>query len=208
MSTAKNIGIIIFDDVLTSEVIAPAEVFGIASHSEWFADSKIMLIGVEQKATIRSAEGITIGVDCTIHDDVDLDVLIVPGAYDMDDLLANEKLNAFICHHEAKVDWVSSNCSGAFLLANTGVLDGKKATTWFGGEASLQAQFPQIDVITDAPVVIDNRRVTSNGGIVSYQSALVLLAKLTNLNHAKEVYDTLAMGRMDNWETIAQSFLD
>ena len=205
MATAKTIGIIIFDEVLTSEVIAPAEVFGAASHQDWFAGSKVLLIGVEQKERIVSAEGIRIGVHCTIYDDVSLDVLIVPGAMDMDVLFSNEKLNDFIRTHEAQADWVGSNCSGAFLLANSGVLDGKKATTWFGGEESLQAQYPQIDVIHDQPVVLDNRRVTSNGGLVSYQAAIVLLAQLTNLDHAKEIYDTLTMGRMDDWDTIAES---
>ena len=164
-----------------------------------------MLIGVENKPTICTAEGITITVDCTIYDDVSLDALIVPGAYDMDSLFENETLNDFIRNHDEKADWVSSNCSGAFLLAHSGVLDGDKVTTWFGGETSLQEQYPQITVVADKPVVIDNRRVTSNGGVVSYQSAIVLLAKLTSIDHAKEVYDILSLGRLDNWDAIAGS---
>jgi transcriptional regulator GlxA family with amidase domain len=202
---AKTIGIIIFDDVLTSEVIAPAEVFGIASHQEWFKDAKVLMIGVEPKPTIRTAEGITIAVDCTIADDMSLDVLIVPGAMEMDTLLNNEKLNDFIRAHEVKSEWVSSNCSGAFLLAHSGVLDGKQATTWFGGETSLQEQYPLIQVVVDKPVVMDNRRVTSNGGLVSYQAALVLLAKLTSVKHAKVVYDTLSIGRLESWSAIEES---
>lgn len=206
--TQKTIGIIIFDGVLTSEVIGPAETFGIARERDWFADWRVKMIGVEDKQVITTAEGIKIQVDCTIHDPINLDVLIVPGAFEMNGLIKNAELNIFIQRHEMQADWISSNCSGTFLLANTGLLNGMKATTWFGGEATLQEQYPQVDVVVDAPVVVDNRRVTSNGGVVSYQAALVLLGKLTTPEHAREVYDALTMGRLDSWDVIEQSIID
>lgn len=200
--TTKKIGIIVFDNVLTSEVIAPAELFGIARQQSWFAEWEVLLIGVEPKSTVTTAEGITLCVDATIADGVTLDVLLVPGAYEMDHLLHNNKLNAYIREQEETAQWLGSNCSGAFLLAHAGVLDGKQATTWFGGEAQLQADFPAVQVQFDAPVVVDNRRVTSNGGLVSYQAALVLLAQLTSPEYARQVYDTLHIERLGNWADV------
>lgn len=208
MSDTKKIGIIVFDGVLTSEIIAPAEVFGIAVEQEWFKDWSVEMINVENQNSIRTQEGIIIGADTTIEADGWYDVLIVPGGYDMDGLIANVTLEAFIKKHEEAEAWLSSNCSGAFLLASAGVLDGKQATTWFGGEASLQQQHPQIQVQFDAPVVVDSRRVTSNGSVVSYQSAIILLGKLSSADHAKEVYNTLALSRLENWETIQGSIAD
>src|SRR5688572_29437225 len=96
MTTKRTIGIIAFDQVLTSEIIAPAEVFGIAREKEWFQNWEVLMIGVEEKATIKSAEGITIGVDCTIKNAPAVDVLIVPGGGSMSDLFKNVALNAFI----------------------------------------------------------------------------------------------------------------
>ena len=203
MTIKRKIGIIVFDEVLTSEVIAPAEVFGIARERAWFADWEVIMVGVEKRPLITTAEGIKLGVEATVYDDVLYDVLIVPGAYEMDNLIQNEVLNSFIKRHEEAAKWLSSNCSGAFLLANAGVLDGKRATTWFGGESSLQEQYPEVDVVFDNPVVVDNRRVTSNGGVISYQSALVLLAQLTSNERAYEVYETLSIGRLEPWEQIA-----
>jgi transcriptional regulator GlxA family with amidase domain len=208
MSSTKKIGIIVFDGVLTSEIIAPAEVFGIAVEQDWFNEWSVELINAENKNMITTQEGIQIGADTQMGIDDWYDVLIVSGAYDMDSLIANDKLDAFIKKHEEADAWLSSNCSGAFLLANSGVLDGKQATTWFGGEESLQEQHPQIQVQFDAPVVVDTRRVTSNGSVVSYQSAIVLLGKLSSPDHAKEVYDTLAMSRLDDWATIQQSIAE
>jgi transcriptional regulator GlxA family with amidase domain len=197
--TTKKIGIIVFDGVLTSEVIAPAEVFGIARRQNWFTGWELLLIGVENQPTVTTAEGITLGVDATISDDMMLDVLLVPGAYEMDHLLQNEPLNDFIRRQEETAQWMGSNCSGAFLLAQAGVLAGKRATTWFGGEAQLQAQFPEVQVQFDAPVVLDNRRVTANGGLVSYRAALVLLAQLSSPEQAHQLYEALHIDRLGSW---------
>lgn len=89
-----------------------------------------------------------------------------------------------------------------FVLGKAGVLDGRQATTWFGGEAGLQSQFPAIHVVHDKPVVLDKRRITANGGLVSYQAALVLLGQLSRPEYAKDVYDQLGMGRLDSWAAI------
>jgi len=199
---SKIIGIIVFDGVLTSEVVGPAEVFGIASKQEWFKDSKVLLIGVEKQATVCTEEGIRLTVDATIADDPYLDVLLVPGGNDMNPLLQHEKLNAFIQKQEESAQWLGSVCAGAFLLGQAGVLNGKQATTWFGGETSLQTQFPEIQVVHDQPVVIDQRRITANGGVISYQAALVLLGRLTSAKHAEEIYENLGLGRLETWTEI------
>lgn len=207
MTRALTIGIIVFDGVLTSEVIGPAEVFAIASQQDWFKGTQVLLIGVESQPTIQTEEGIRINVDRTIAEDVALDVLLVPGGNDMTQLLQHAQLNAFIRKHEASAQWLSSVCAGAFLLGNAGVLDGKQATTWFGGEASLQAQFPAIHVVHDQPVVLDKRRVTANGGLVSYQAALVLVRQLSTAEHAQQIYESLSMNRLANWAEIEASIL-
>lgn len=202
MSKAYTIGIIVFDGVLTSEVIGPAEVFAIAGKREWFKGAKVLLIGIKQQPTIYTEEGVQLTVDATIANDLALDVLLVPGGNDMSYLLQHEELNAFIQKQEESVQWLGSVCAGAFVLGKAGVLDGKQATTWFGGEMSLQTQFPAIQVIHDKPVVLDKRRITANGGLVSYQAALVLLGQLTSAKHAKEVYESLGMERLGTWSEI------
>lgn len=203
MTTALTIGIIVFDGVLTSEVIGPAEVFAIASTHDWFKGAQVLLIGVEPQPTIQTEEGIRLSVDTTIADDLALDVLLVPGGNDMSPLLQHEPLNAFIQKHAESAQWLGSVCAGAFLLGNAGVLDGKRATTWFGGEERLQTQFPAISVVRDQAVVLDKRRMTANGGLVSYQAALVLLGQLSSAEDAQQVYKDLGMDRLGTWAEVA-----
>ncbi len=201
---AKNmtVGIVVFDGVLTSEVIGSAEVFGIAAKNPQLTGSRVLLIGVEEQPFIQTEEGIRLMVDANISDDLALDVLLVPGGNDMSPLLEHEKLNTFIRKHEEHVEWLGSVCAGAFLLGKTGSLNGKQATTWFGGESSLQAQFPEIKVVYDKPIVLDQRRITANGGLVSYRAALVLLGQIGGSGLAHEVYTALNMDRLGDWHEI------
>jgi len=93
---------------------------------------------------------------------------------------------------------VASNCSGALVLAEAGVLDGKRATTWAGGEASFQKKYPDVLVQHDINVVIDDGVLTSNGSVVSYEAAIALLAKLTSDEFAAEVANDLQFKRVAN----------
>jgi transcriptional regulator GlxA family with amidase domain len=202
MTKAITIGIIVFDGVLTSEVTGPAEVFARASKKPWVAGAKVLLVGVEKQATIRTAEGLQLTVDATIDNDLTRDVLLVPGGNDMRPLLDHEGLNTFIQHQETNAQWLGSVCAGAFLLGRAGVLDGKQATTWFGGETKLQSEFPAIHVVHGQPVVLDQRRITANGGLVSYRAALVLLGQMTEPQHAREIYKSLGVERLGTWAEI------
>lgn len=206
--SAYRIGIIVFDGVLTAEVVGFAEVFGIASKQKWFNNAEVLLIGVDDRPIIVTEEGLGLAVRTTINDELRLDVLLVPGGNNMSHLLANEPLNDFIRRQEEAAQWVGSVCAGAFLLGNAGVLDGKQATTWFGGEASLQEQFPAIQVVRNQPVVVDNRRITANGGLVSYRAALILLGKLCGPDRGREVFETLGLDRLGTWAEIEATIIN
>ena len=196
----KTVGILVFDGVLTSDITAPTEVFGAATKQSWFTDYEVKLINVDQQDTITTAEGLTIKVDSNITKPQQLSVLIVPSAYDMSPLLENKPLIDFISHHGKHVSWLASNCSGSYLLAEAGLLDGKKATTWAGGESDLQGKYPSVLVQDNQNYVIDDNIITSNGSVVSYTAAVKLLSLMSDKKLAQEAFDALQMGRIvDNY---------
>lgn len=196
---AKNtIGILIYDGVLTSDVTAPIEVFGAASRKAWFSDYEVVLISPTKQDYITSEEGLRIKVDYSIFDALQLDVLLVPSTYDMSPLLKNTDLISFIKTQGKQAKWLASNCSGAFLLAEAGILNGLKATTWAGGESELKSSYPQVNVQFNQNVVIDNNVITSNGSIISYQAALTLLEKLSSAAFANEIAESIQWPRLKN----------
>ncbi|MBL4763033.1 MAG: DJ-1/PfpI family protein [Gammaproteobacteria bacterium] len=196
-AASSKIGILVFDGFLTSDVTAPIEVFGAATKKSWFSSYEVVVISAATNKTVVSEEGLKVIADKTIFDDLELDVLLVPSAYDMDDFIGDKKLIDFIKQQGASASWMASNCSGAFLLAEAGILDGKKATTWAGGEKDLAKAYPKIHVQYDQNVVIGNKVITSNGGPVSYQAAFALLAKLSSEKFSNEISESIQFNRLD-----------
>lgn len=205
LAADKRIGILVYDQVLSSDVTAPAEVFGVATRKSWFSNYEVLLIGVERDvAVVTTEEGIRLTVDKTIYDKPELDALIVTSSYVMNTLFENADLTSFLKEQAQSVSWLASNCSGAFLYAHAGLLDGYTATTWAGGEKQLQREFPKINVIEDSNVVVDRNRISSNGGIPSYQGALVLLAQMSSERKAKEVFETIQLNRLIPWTEVTR----
>ncbi|MFL0798240.1 MAG: DJ-1/PfpI family protein [Cellvibrionaceae bacterium] len=195
-AASSKIGILVFEGFLTSDVTAPVEVFGAASKKSWFSSYEVVVISTSKNKTVKSEEGLTVVADYTIYDALELDVLLVPSAYDMDDVVENKDITSFIHKQSQSASWVASNCSGSMLLGEAGVLKGKKATTWAGGESGLKRAYPDIDVQINQNVVIDEKVITSNGGAVSYQAALELLAKLSSEKFATEVEKAIQFDRL------------
>nr|WP_253803085.1 DJ-1/PfpI family protein [Vibrio hepatarius] len=191
----KRIGILVYDGVLTSDVTAPLEVFGVASRLTWFSDYEAITVSVSDQKTITTEEGLKIGVDAWIGELPELDVLILTSSYDMDPLIENNQLIEFIQSTSKEADWMASNCSGAYLLAEAGLLNGKKATTWAGGESDLQKDYPAVKVQVNQNFVVDDKVITSNGSLVSYQAALKLLHLMSSESKAQEVADALQYSR-------------
>ncbi|MEZ8629270.1 DJ-1/PfpI family protein [Vibrio lentus] len=194
----KKIGILVYDGVLTSDVTAPLEVFGVASRLTWFSDYDVVTISVTDKPTVVTEEGLNIGVDAWIGDKPQLDVLILTSSYSMEPLIDNKTLINYIASTAKLAEWMASNCSGAYLLAEAGVLDGKQATTWAGGEVDFQDDYPKVKVLADTNYVIDDKVLTSNGSLVSYQAALKLLNLMSSQSKAQEVADALQYSRFSN----------
>lgn len=194
-STSK-IGILVFDGFLTSDVTAPIEVFGAASKKSWFSSYEVVLVSATKNKTVLSEEGLKIVADNTIYDTLDFGVLVVPSAYEMQPFLDSPDLIQFIKKQGQSAAWVASNCSGAFLLGEAGLLDGKKATTWAGGEKGLASDYPNIDVQYNKNVVIDKKVITSNGGPVSYQAAFELLSKLSSAAFSREISESIQFNRL------------
>ena len=172
------------------------EVFGAATKKSWFSAYNVVVISTSKNKTVLSEEGLTVVADKTIYDDLELDVLLVPSAYDMDDLIGDNKLISFIKKQGQSASWMASNCSGAFLLGEAGILDGKRATTWAGGEKELAKSYPKINVQFDQNVVVDGNVITSNGGPVSYQAAFELLAKLSSRKFSDEISESIQFNRL------------
>ena len=182
------IGVLAWDGFLTSEVVAPVEVLG-AAVDRGLLDARVQVVASEA-TPVTSAEGLRILPDVTIDECPTLDVLIVSGSAEMDGPLADARLVDFVARQGKGARYLASNCSAAFLVGKAGLLDGRRVTTYRGGEADLQDQFPEARVSPE-DVVVDGSLISSSGEVVSYEAALVLLAELAGQEAAKRIAEDL-----------------
>jgi transcriptional regulator GlxA family with amidase domain len=92
-----------------------------------------------------------------------IDVLIVPGGV-VDAEVANPLVISWIKRVAAEAKLVASVCTGAFMLAEAGLLDGRSATTHWEDIADLAQRYPNLNVI-DGPRWVDEGEVVTSGGI-------------------------------------------
>lgn len=194
------IGILMYDDVLTTELTGPMDVF-----TKYTEDGKQLFNVItiaESYDFIVSEEGLKMFPDYILTNAPKLDILIVPSAYDMTLHVENKNLVDFIISQNNNTEYTVSNCAGATLIAESGVADGKKIVTWIGGGIDLQKNYPNLKVQDDGNVsyMEDGKFLSSNGNLASYISSLELLEKLSSKDHRKFVESYLYLDRLQNWK--------
>ena len=183
-----SIGILIFDDVEILDFSGPYEVFSTAArvHARLPGAQTLFrcFLIAEEMRPIRSRGGMRVLPDCVLLPTEDIDVLIVPGG-DVSDVLDNPAVIKWI-HSQSKAAMITASvCTGAFLLAKAGLLDGLRATTHWQDQDELQATFPAVTVCHDVPWIDCGNIVTSAGIAAGIDMSLHLVERLANGQLAK-----------------------
>jgi len=195
-----TIGLLMYNGVLQSEVIATSDVF-----SKPTEDGKqlfnVVTIAETDNPTITE-EGMKFVPDYTFENCPKLEALFVPSAYDMYAQVHNNKIVNFIREKNKETKYTVSNCAGAQLIGESGIADGRKIVTWIGGGDQLQKDYPNLKVQDDSKItfVEDGKFSSSNGNLASYISALNLVEKMASLEHRKFVESYLYLERLQNWK--------
>ena len=112
-------------------------------------------------------------------DDVEkTDLVVIPALFgDMQTAISkNEALIPWIIDQYEKGAEVASLCVGAFLLASTGLLNGKKCSTHWGFQNEFRALFPDVELV-DGNIITEEHRIYSSGGANSYWNLLLHLVE-------------------------------
>jgi transcriptional regulator GlxA family with amidase domain len=181
-SMTTTIGLYVFDDVEALDFAGPYEVFTTASrvHARMQPDAAlrfgVVTIG-RTRRPVRARAGLKIEPDANIDDHPALHVLIVPGGVVSAELRAAE-VAAWIAAQAANVQLIASVCTGAFLLAKAGLLDGRDATTHWEDIDDLRTMFPQVRVREGVRWVDQGAVVTSAGISAGIDMSLHLVERL------------------------------
>ena len=158
-----TVATVICHGVAPFEMAVPCEVFGI-DRSELGAPWYRHMICAAEDVPIRSSQGFTIDTPYGLDEVVRADTVVVPawGAAQLDREPPPALLDALRAAHRRGAR-ILSVCTGAFVLAAAGLLDGRRATTHWMYADTLAARYPEIDVDPDVLYVDEGDVMTSAG---------------------------------------------
>lgn len=183
----RRVVAVVFDGFMLLDLAGPLGALEVAGH---YAEPgyALELVSVSGGA-VRSSSGITVETKL-FEAEPSVDLMIVPGGFGTETGATDEPLLALIRRISALARRSTSVCSGAFLLAAAGLLNGKRATTHWGGAAKLRQDFPGIAVDSDCIFIEDGSVWTSAGITAGIDLALALIER----DHGFEVAQRVAQG--------------
>ena len=170
---SRLVRILCYPGIQPLDVVGPHEVFaGATRHLE---DQRPDMPGYRAElvssgaTTVRSDSGLALVADRGIDASADhtaVDTLVVPGGFGVYEARDDARLIAWLREAAAGARRVAAVCTGAFLLAEAGVLDGCRVTTHWTRAERLQREYPTLDVDPD-PVYIEAGGVWTSAGITA-----------------------------------------
>ena len=177
-----NICIYIYDEVEVLDFTGPYEVFTTAARVRMRQEPEsqklfeVFLIA-EKDGLVTARADFKVQPHYTIENHPKVDVLIVPGGEHTREL-EKPQVIAWLKNLSPMTQLTASVCTGAFLLAKTGLLDGQSCTTHWEDVSDLRLMFPSLDVKEDIPWVDNGHILTSAGISAGIETALHLVTRL------------------------------
>lgn len=172
-----RISFLLFPDLTQLDLTGPAQVL-----------SRVPGARVEYVAAtldpVRSDCGLALVPTTTIAEAGPADVLVVPGGDGAFDAMLDPEVIGFVRREAARATWVTSVCTGAFVLGGAGLLAGKRATTHWASKPMLAAFGAQP---VEDRVVDDGAIVTAAGVSAGIDMALWLAAELAGQPAAEAI---------------------
>ena len=176
----RPIGIVVYPGADALDITGPLEVFtfanfGLQEQGVTQETAYPVTILAEQPGPVTTLSGLQIIADKSYSEiDESYDTLLIPGGI-VEEVLANPQIVELIQDMAPKVRRLVSVCTGAFLLAESGLLDGCNATTHWDLCAEFAEKYPQVNVEPDRIFIKDGNLLTSGGVTSGIDLALAMV---------------------------------
>lgn len=172
----RNVGILLFEHAELLDFAGPYEAFSAAGGTTG-KHFNTFTVG-QSKGVITSNNGLRCEIDYDFSDHPPIDVLVVPGGRGTRAEIDNPVVIDWIKQVAADAELTTSVCTGSFLLAKAGLLEGKSATTHWGSIARKRETFPDIEVIENIRFVDAGDVVSSAGVSAGIDMSLYVIERL------------------------------
>ena len=167
---------LVYPGVMAMDVFGPLEAFATANHAAGRPLYRLEIAGMTKTPVATSLGGIEITPTVALDDIAgSIDTLLVSGGFGQAEASSDQRLLAWLRANRLRARRFGSICTGAFVLAAAGLLDGKRATTHWVMAKQLAQRHPQITVDADRIFVRDGNIYTSAGVTTGIDLALGLI---------------------------------
>jgi transcriptional regulator GlxA family with amidase domain len=191
----RNVAIVIHEGVELLDFAGPGETFAAAAGGRAF---NVYTVG-ETAEPIRSQGFLTVTPQYTIDNCPAPDIVVIPGGA-TNVLLRSPAMMKWARETATEAEIMFSVCTGVFVLADAGLLDGHEATTHASAISRLQ-EYDNIKVCPDRRVVDNGKTVTAAGVSAGIDGALHIVARL----HGKPVAERTAKYMEYRWQPDAEN---
>ena len=180
-----DIAVLLFDNFETLDVFGPVEIFG--RLTEDFQVSFYSLSG----GLIKNTHGVSILSKPLAEIENGVSIFLIPGGYGTRVEVNNGSLVDKIKQISELSKYVLTVCTGTALLARTGLLDGRQATSNKRAFDWVATQGPNVNWVKRARWVVDDKYYTSSGVSAGMDMTLGFLQDMRGIDFAKELAHTI-----------------
>jgi len=181
ISTPIQVGAVLFEGFELLDLYGPLEMFGLLEN-----DARITVVA-EKIGAVKSSVGPSGMAEATLAGSDGFDVLLIPGGIGTRKQIANAPFIAELKRLAEASGIVATVCTGSFLLARTGLLDGRKATSNKWVFQLVKTNAPKVNWMAKARWVEAGKFFTSSGVSAGMDMALAVIAKLRGRKKALEI---------------------
>jgi len=197
-----KITIVAFEGCMTSAVFGQADAFAIAAYiagrrgdASWFGHD--VRVATPDGTAVLGYGGYRIEASCSLEDARDSDVVLLPPIFgDIEQTLMQEnRLVSWLASFPSRPTLLASSCTGAFLLAEAGVLDGRRVTTNPAFSELFRQRYPAITLALDERLIDDNRVICAGATTAYLNLAIHVIDRLAGHDLAVSTAKALSIDR-------------
>jgi transcriptional regulator GlxA family with amidase domain len=183
MAELRTFGVVLFDGFELLDVFGPLEAWGMLAMT---GQCKITTVA-ERSGAVTSAQGPKAIAEFGFSDCPHLDLILIPGGIGTRKEISNQALLDWLKARAEKAQLVTTVCTGAAILAHTGLLDGRRATTNKRAFKWVAEQGAKVNWVREARWVEDGKFATSSGVSAGIDMALAVMARLYGTETAEKI---------------------
>jgi transcriptional regulator GlxA family with amidase domain len=189
----KKIGLLAYQDMKPLDLIGPLDVFGMANRSTAGEPPyQLHIVGLSAEP-VRAENSLIVTPTCSLLDAPAFDTLLIPGGIGSRIVDADARLLAWLRQRATTTRRMVSVCTGLYILAATGLLDGRRVTTHWRYATDVARRYATLDMQPDRLFVRDGCFATSGGLTAGMDLALALVEEDLGAPIALDVARDLVM---------------